>query len=85
MPDFETITSTYLNLEIIIDKNGELTAYKYDAEDELSDLLDRAGEWQEFEPELIAQVKEYFRIIDELIAEWSVRQLKTEAKRISKN
>jgi hypothetical protein len=84
-PDFETITSTYLNLEIVIDRNGELTAYKYDVVDELSDLLENAGEWQDFEPEIIARVKEFFRMIDEDITNWKIRQIKAEIKRISSN
>jgi hypothetical protein len=84
-PDFKTITSIYLNLEIVIDKNGELTAYRYDVEDELSDLLENAGEWHEFEPEIIARVKEFYRMIEEDITKWKIRQLKAETKRISYN
>jgi hypothetical protein len=42
-------------------------------------------EWQEFDPKIIAQVKEFFRMIEEDITEWKIRQIKAEIKRISYN
>lgn len=43
-----TVTALHDNLEVIMNDEGELLAYRYDDPDELKGLVKGTGEWQYF-------------------------------------
>lgn len=43
-----TVTALHKNLQVLVDVEGDLIAYRYDESDELKGLLSNGGEWRFF-------------------------------------